>query len=240
MATLGDMKARIADEFAGRNDLLPQIENAIRSAILTHWGRRWGFCDAVIGQVWPTTVESLDLRGPNGERVLAIDGFRMLDGGPIPVDETLPSLLLEGDDFGPLLMEGTELFANAVGYWRALRHCSMDRIEGWRGMTHGGIPTDCAWFGDSLWVSPQPLRPYFARVQVALQPLAPATDADGGVWMNQAEDLIRHTAAADVLANVILNTNQASVRAGQAELARNRLANYRTPAAVGRVVASYI
>lgn len=240
MSTLGTMKARIANEMAGRTDLLAEIEAAIRSAITTYWGRRWWFCDAVIGQVWPTTVDNLNLLGPNGEKVLVIDGFRMLDGGPIPVDETLPSLLLEGDVFGPILLEGTELFANSVGYWSPLRQRTMDEIERWRGMSFGGIPADYAWFSDSLWVSPQPFRPYYARVQVALQPLAPATDADGGAWMNEAEDLIRHTAAADVYANVIQDQAMADRRASQAQLAFNRLVAYRTPAAQGRVAAYYL
>ncbi|WP_160119881.1 hypothetical protein [Rhodovarius lipocyclicus] len=240
MATLGDMKARIADEMAGRTDLLVQIERAIRSAIQMHQARRWWFCDALLAGVWPTAVDQQPLTGPNGEQVLAIDGLRMLDGGDIPTSPDAPVLLLEGDIFGPILLEGTEYYANAKGYWRALRHRTLDLLENWRGMTYGQIPTDYAWFGNQLWVSPQPFRPYYYRAQVALAPLAPAADAEGGAWMNEAEDLIRHTAAAEVYATVTQDDANAARRSAQAQLAFQRLTNYRTAAPVGRLAGYYL
>lgn len=207
MSTLGTMKARIADEFAGRTDLLAQIEAAIRSAILTHGGERWWFGDALLTPTVGAGLDTLVLAGPNGEAVLAVDGLRVQWGG----------------------------------YWTDARHRPLDYIEERRGTGMRGPPGDFAWFGGALFLSPVPLADTPLRVQACLSPVAPAADdTAGNSWMVHAEDLIRHTAAADVLANVIQDQGMAAVRATQAEIARRRLMARRTPAPTGRLEATYL
>ena len=78
MASLGTMKARIADELA-RSDLTSQIASAIGSAISFYEGSRFYFNEArgtfstVARQEWYTATEFADL--PN---VLQIDSMRCL------------------------------------------------------------------------------------------------------------------------------------------------------------------
>lgn len=199
MATLADLRARIADELT-RPDLGPQIERAISSAVRHYQRRRFSFTDG----------RALVLTTPEVE-FYTLDDIRVVDS-IAPQDGRLP-----------------------------LVRRSPQTLEYWQTGTSTGIPTDWSLMGGAVRLYPRPDAIYALVVYGRLYEGPPEDPAYAGVWVNTAEELIRHRAKADLFANVIReNPEELSLARAQEAEAYQALQAERVQEGLGTIRAHYL
>lgn len=199
MATLANLRARIADELT-RPDLAPQIERAISSAVRHYQRRRFSFTDG----------RALVLTTPDTE-FYTLDDIRVVDS-IAPQDGRMP-----------------------------LVRQSPQTLEYWQTGTSVGVPTDWSLMGGAVRLYPRPDGIYPLVIYGRLYEGPPEDPEYKGVWVNEAEELIRHRAKADLLANVIReNPEELSLARAQEAEAYASLQAERVTEGLGTVRAYYL
>ena len=156
-----------------RSDLTSQIQNAIQDAIGKYERRYFYFTDA------PTTVSF--------NTVAHQEYYTSSDNAAIATISQ--AITLSGTFFN--LRQTLDKRA-----WSYIEDISTIA-------TSYAMPQDWAYLGEQIRLYPIPDNVYAMRLQGIARPVRPSTNTDTGVWMNDAEELIRTEAKLYLLRNVI-------------------------------------
>lgn len=182
MATLSDMKARIADEIA-RTDLTAQIALAINTAISEYAKERFRFSDT--DPASPATF------------VTVADRF-VYDAADNPAISSMMGIDYLAAQIGGMLQPLTPVRPEDA------------RIYNQLGTMHGQ-PMWYAYEGNKLLLSPTPDQAYTMTFNVFRSVAAPADDAEeDNPWMNEGELLIRCRAKFEIATHLTRNKEMAS------------------------------
>lgn len=190
MATLGDMRTRIADELQiDQTTFLTDIDRAIFSAIEFYNDRDFWFLDTAPTNVLLSATTQYSLLAALPGRSEIRDIVLQLSPGKDPM----------------IYRTRTE--------WLAL-----DFSE-----TYTGVPLYWSIYNDSLMVLPLPNRTYTAVVWYSLRNSMTASASASSVWTNEAEELIRLHAEADILQNRMKDFTEAVGKAQRETVIRENL-----------------
>jgi hypothetical protein len=177
MATLGDMKARIAAELL-RDDLTTQIANAINSAIGSYQMDHFYF---------------------NEPRLDGKVTFNTVVGKATYGSETLAQIPLLGDIDWLTYTQGGTVF-------QISRDQTIDIDLMNQNGQISGPPEAFTYAGDAITITPVPDNVYPIAIFGTINYAAPASDTEtGNVWMNEAEVLIRCRAKFEIAVHVTRN-----------------------------------
>jgi hypothetical protein len=177
MATLADMKARIADELA-RGDLGTQIASAITTAITEYQKERFRFSD-----VTPTTPPTFNTVADRWIYTAA-DNANIADA-----------------------KAWNYIFSQVGNYLRDLTKSTPEMVRSYNQLgTMHGQPIWYAYEGNQLLIAPVPDTVYPITLGIFRNVAAPADDAEAdNPWMNEAELLIRSRAKYEIALHVTRN-----------------------------------
>lgn len=187
MSTLGQLKAKIADDLA-RGDLTSQIADAITEAIVYHSKERFWFNEYTIAN--PATFSTVSGRALYG----AADSASI-----------------------PLLIRLDTVFATIGGNLFPLRSsdpAELYYLNNNGGSGSQGQPIAYAHDGSSLTIYPVPNGTYTVSLLGHYRLDVPTSDAGSNAWTTEALELIRATAKASLNANVIREIQSAEVYEG--------------------------
>jgi len=174
LATLGDLKAKIAQDLR-RSNLTQEIADAIPQAIYDHDSERFWW-----NETYPTPY-ALTIAPNSGVDVYSTgtpqgDVYFLAPQGPI-------------QEFVRIDM----VRAQIPVVWYTVKASDWTTLEFFYSTLSNGQPSWWAYRDGNLRIYPLPSQPYNLRIfgQVRLRPLV--NDTDSNVWTNQGFNLIRYT-----------------------------------------------
>lgn len=182
MATLADMKARIASEIA-RSDLTTQIASAITSAIAEYQKERFRFSEH--GTSNPISFNT----------VIGQASYAAAANADIP--------LMKHIDF--------MTYTQGSATFEIMRRSTVDVVLANQNGQINGPPDEYAYEGNAITLYPIPDAVYPVNIFGFYEYPAPALDAElNNAWMNEAERLIRCRAKYELATHVTRNATMAA------------------------------